>query len=79
MSRRCARANSIRLLASLGIMAGVLVWLQPEAIVAEMTRLAPVWALSALALTVPPLLLSAWRWRFTAGLVGLREGAAAAV
>jgi uncharacterized membrane protein YbhN (UPF0104 family) len=74
MSLRCAWANSIRLLASVGIMAGVLVWLQPEAILAEMTRLAPAWALSALALTVPPLLLSAWRWRFTAGLLGLHLG-----
>lgn len=47
MSRRRTWRESTRLLASVGIMAGVLVWLQPAAIGAEMTHLAPAWALLA--------------------------------
>lgn len=49
-------------------------WLQPEAILGQVQRLSPGWAVLALTLTLPPLALSAWRWRLTARLLGLSLG-----
>lgn len=56
------------------LLVGLVGWLQPGAILTEVQRLSPAWALLALALTLPPLLLSAWRWRLTARLLGLSLG-----
>jgi uncharacterized membrane protein YbhN (UPF0104 family) len=61
-------------LASLLMLAGLWAWLDPRAVIAEVSTLAPGWALLALALTLPQLLLCAWRWRLTSRLLGLSLG-----
>ncbi|PMR78437.1 hypothetical protein C1H70_16965 [Halomonas urumqiensis] len=49
-------------------------WFEPSRILAEVRRLSSGWAGLALLLTLPPLVLSAWRWRLTARLLGLGLG-----
>lgn len=50
----------------------LLAWqLDSGAIAAEVSDIAPAWMLAALALTVPQVLISAWRWRLTAREIGL--------
>ncbi|MFW6346562.1 MAG: lysylphosphatidylglycerol synthase transmembrane domain-containing protein, partial [Halomonas sp.] len=63
-----------RPLAGLVLLIGLAWLLEPSAILAQVQRLSPGWALLALALTLPPLLLSVWRWRLTARLLGLSLG-----
>jgi glycosyltransferase 2 family protein len=64
----------LRPLAGLALLGGLVWWLEPGTILAQVQRLSPGWALLALALTLPPLGLSAWRWRLTARLLGLSLG-----
>ena len=73
-ARQPARQGLLRPLVGVVLLVGLVGWLQPGAILAEVQRLSPGWALLALALTLPPLLLSAWRWRLTARLLGLSLG-----
>lgn len=61
----------LRPLVGLLLLVALVGWLEPGAILAQVQRLSPGWALLALALTLPPLFLSAWRWRLTARLLGL--------
>ena len=56
---------------SLGVLGMLLWWLDPAAIVAEISDFSPVWVVAALAVTFVQVLLSAWRWRFTAHRLGL--------
>lgn len=56
-------------LISLALLAAVALWVKPAAILAEVKRLAPLWVLAALAISVLQVALSAWRWKLTAGLV----------
>ena len=71
--------GALRMAATVTLMAGILAWLDPAAVLAEVTHLEPGWAILGLALTLPPLLLSAWRWRFTATCLGLALGRRQAV
>jgi len=64
----------LRPLVGLALLVGLAAWLEPASILAQVQRLSPGWALLALALTLPPLFLSAWRWRLTARLLGLPLG-----
>lgn len=64
----------MRPLLGLSLLAGLAGWLEPAAILAQVQRLSPGWVLLALVLTLPPLALSAWRWRLTARLLGLSLG-----
>jgi len=54
---------------SVALLVAVALWVEPAAVVAEVTRLAPEWVLAALAVSVLQVMLSAWRWQFTAGRV----------
>ena len=54
---------------SAALLATVALWVEPAAIVSEVTRLAPGWVLVALVISVLQVMLSAWRWKLTAGLV----------
>lgn len=56
----------LRALVSAGLLALLLAWLEPDTLWAEFHSLAPSWLLLALALSVPQVLVSAWRWRLTA-------------
>lgn len=64
----------LRSLTGLLLLAGIFWWLEPADILAEVQSLSTGWALLALVLTLPPLLLSAWRWRLTARLLDLSLG-----
>lgn len=68
----------LRPLASLILLGGLAAWLDITAIVAEVERLSTAWVALALALTLPQVAISAWRWKLTARLlnVRLRWGAA---
>ena len=59
-----------RLAASLGLMAAVLFWLEPQTLAAAFVAPEPLWLAAALALSVPQVALSAWRWRLTAQRLG---------
>lgn len=61
----------LRLVVSLALLALVLVWLEPAALLAAVGELSPAWLFAGLALSVPQFLLSAWRWQFTARRLGL--------
>lgn len=63
-----------RPLASLLLLGGLWVWLEPGEVIDAVGPLAPGWVLLALALTLPQVLLSAWRWRLTACRLGLSLG-----
>ncbi|TVS11068.1 MAG: UPF0104 family protein [Wenzhouxiangella sp.] len=56
---------------SLALLAALLIWLEPERIAAEVTRLEPAWLVLALIVATAQTVLSAWRWRYTAGRLGL--------
>lgn len=73
MSREWHR-RLMRPLVGLALLGCLAWWLEPGAILGQVQRLSPGWALLALALTLPPLALSAWRWRLTARLLGLSLG-----
>mgnify|MGYP000285277544 CR=1 FL=1 len=60
-----------RPLASLLLLGGLWVWLEPGEVIGAVGPLAPGWIVLALALTLPQMLLSAWRWRLTACRLGL--------
>lgn len=68
------QARSSRLwrpLASLSLLGGLWVWLEPGEVLDAVGPLALGWILLALALTLPQMLLSAWRWRLTASRLEL--------
>ena len=60
-----------RWLASLFILAGLLVWFRPQRLIEQVGALDGRWLLVALAVGVVQVALSAWRWRFTAQCLGL--------
>ena len=61
----------LRVLASAAILAALATWLDARAILALLLALDPVWAALALAISVPQVALLAFRWRLTAGRLGL--------
>ncbi|MFU8831964.1 MAG: lysylphosphatidylglycerol synthase domain-containing protein, partial [Wenzhouxiangella sp.] len=56
---------------SLVALTGLLVWLDPASIAAEIRRLDSRWLLLALLVNVNQMVISAWRWRLTAHRLGL--------
>lgn len=62
---------TLRWAISLAVLAALFWWLDPARVAAQVTALSPGWLAAALAVTVVQVLLSAWRWRFTAGRLGL--------
>ncbi len=63
--------DKVRWLISLAVLACVLLWFEPARVAAEVSTLQPVYLLLALLITVAQTVLSAWRWRYTAGRLGL--------
>lgn len=65
----------LRVLLQFALGAGMLAllwwWLEPDEVLAAPGPLSPGWLLPALALGVPQVWLSAWRWRLTAARLGL--------
>ena len=68
----------LRPVASLGLLAAILLWLEPRTLAAAFSAPEPAWLAAALALSFPQVALSAWRWRLTAARLGsqLRFGEA---
>jgi uncharacterized protein (TIRG00374 family) len=64
-------SSATRWLISLSVLGVVLFWIEPHRIAAQIQSLHPGWLMLALTLTVLQTALSAWRWRFTAGRLGL--------
>lgn len=60
----------LRFAASLGLLAVVVLWLEPQTLAAAFSAPEPLWLAAALALSVPQVALSAWRWRLTAVRLG---------
>lgn len=56
-------------LVSLGLLVAVALWVEPGAVMAEVQRFAPGWMALALLISVLQVMLSAWRWQLTAGLI----------
>lgn len=60
-----------RWLLSLSLLASVVLWVDVQALAARLGALSPEWVALALVVTVPQVVLSAWRWRLTARHMGL--------
>lgn len=58
-------------LISLGLLVAIVLWVEPGAVIAEVQRFSFGWMALALIVSVVQVMLSAWRWKFTAGLVGV--------
>lgn len=66
---RCRSPWVQRGLVSLGLLGAVALWVEPQAVLAEIQRLSLSWMLLAFMISVLQVMLSAWRWKFTADLV----------
>lgn len=58
-----------RVVVSLALLGAVALWVEPQAIVAEVQRFSAEWVVLALAISTLQIMLCAWRWQFTAGLI----------
>lgn len=56
-------------LVSVALLAAVALWVEPQAVVAEVRRFSAEWVVLALAISTLQIMLCAWRWQFTAGLI----------
>ena len=56
---------------SLGLLAGLAVWLDAGAVATRLASMRPAWVLAALALSVVQVAVLAWRWSFTARRLGV--------
>lgn len=80
MSRdRRAIGPALRWLVSLAVLVAIVFWLEPGSIAGELGQLEPAWVALALGVSLAQMLLSAWRWRFTARRLGLELGQARAL
>lgn len=61
----------LRALASGLLLVALFLWIEPSQLLERLGDVSPHWLLLALALSLPQLVLSAWRWRLTAGLLGI--------
>lgn len=61
----------LRALISIAALGALLWWLEPAAMLDAVGPLAPGWVLAGLAISVPQVFVSAWRWRLTAHRLGL--------
>ncbi|HAF54708.1 MAG TPA: lysylphosphatidylglycerol synthetase family protein [Thauera sp.] len=68
-----------RLAASLALLTAILLWLEPQTLLAAFAAPEPLWLAAALTLTIPQVALSAWRWRITAGRLGAPLGSGEAL
>jgi uncharacterized membrane protein YbhN (UPF0104 family) len=60
-----------RLIVTVGVFAVLALVVDFDQVVGRLGSLHPMWVLAALAVTVPQVALSAWRWRFTARELGV--------
>ncbi len=68
---RRSRVWWLRALSSVLLLAGLVAWVGPAGLLGMLETLSIPWLLFALVLSVPQVLLSAWRWQFTTGLLGM--------
>ena len=69
--RRIVRSPWVqRGLISAGLLGAVALFVEPREIMAQVERLSPGWVVLALFISVLQIMLSAWRWQFTASRVG---------
>ena len=69
--RPMTRRRVVRLCASVGLLIALARWLEVDEIVERLARMQPSWVGHALAISVVQVVASAWRWRFTAGRLGI--------
>ncbi len=65
------RLQIIRLCVSLGLLVALARWLEVGRIASRLAQMQPTWIGFSLALSVVQVAASAWRWRFTAGQLGV--------
>ena len=65
------RPVMLRLAVSLFVLLAVGLWLDPVAVINEVRGLSLPWLALGLAISVMQMMLCAWRWRLTAGLIGV--------
>ncbi len=63
--------TGLRWALSLGVLGLTLAWLDLGQVIGPLRRADPLWALAALACSVPMMLAMAWRWSFTATSMGI--------
>jgi glycosyltransferase 2 family protein len=68
---RPARAFLLRLAVSVSLLAGLAVVVEASAVVEALAGLRLEWVAAAIAVSVAQLVVSAWRWRYTAGRLGI--------
>ncbi|KKO10171.1 hypothetical protein LCGC14_0027030 [marine sediment metagenome] len=54
---------------SAALLAAVALWVEPQEIMAEVQRFSAAWVALAFAISTLQIMLCAWRWQFTAGLI----------
>ena len=54
---------------SVALLGALTLWVEPQEILAEVQRLSATWVALALAISTLQIMLCAWRWQFTAGLI----------
>ena len=64
-------ALGLRAAVSLGLLAGLAVWLDAGAVASRLASMRPSWVLAALAVSVAQVAVLAWRWSFTARRLGV--------
>lgn len=67
---RAPAARALRAGVSVALLVVVATWLDVGAVVERLAGLRPGWVVAALAVSVGQVVLSAWRWRYTAGRLG---------
>ncbi|GHB23742.1 lysylphosphatidylglycerol synthase transmembrane domain-containing protein [Salinicola rhizosphaerae] len=63
-------STALRVLCTLVLLGGLAWWLDVGELWAELRDLDPLWVTAALLISVPQVVISAWRWRMTAQRVG---------
>lgn len=63
------RSWLLRLVISAFLLGAVALWVNPASIIAEVQGFSAGWVVLALAISTLQIMLSAWRWQFTAGLI----------
>ena len=66
-----ARHILLRGSVSIGLLCGLGWWLDLGTVVSRLAEMRPGWVLLAVAISVPQVAVLAWRWRFTAGCLGV--------
>ncbi|RKR02417.1 uncharacterized protein (TIRG00374 family) [Kushneria sinocarnis] len=61
----------LRWLVSVGLVLGLVLWLEPTRTLPPLNQLSAGWLIPALLLVIPQVVISAWRWRLTARYLGL--------